>query len=312
MKSKKIITGLLLFMMLMLALSGCGEKGKLMMNFKKGDSYNVEASINTKTTMNIMNQNVETNLIENVKYNYSITDVDKSNTYTIKCTIKSMNMKQTSAQGSVEYDSSKNAADSDAVSKMMSSMIGKSYTMKITSSGEVKEITGIDEMMNGIINSTELKDSDKTAAQNVFKQFLSDDVVKQQAEEMFKLYPNKKVNIGDKWNTSMNISAGIPMSINTTLQLKDEKDGVATINEDSKIKVDGDKATLDMEGMKFKYNISGKQNGTIKIKEDSGLITNQEITQKLTGTIGIDGNEQIGSQSFPVTIETTASYKMSK
>lgn len=302
MKNKKAITILLICMAFMLALGGCGEKGKLMMNFKKGDSFNVEMNTNLKTTMNILNQNVETDEVEKVLYNYKITDIDKDNVYTIKATIKSIYMKSANEKGTNEYDSSKDIGKNDINSNLMTSLIGRAFTIKLTPVGEVKEIKGFDELIKTWTSNTTEQDS--------LKKLFGNDALKEQVEQMFKLYPDKKVNVGDKWTTDMSISSGIPMSIKTTLQLKDKKNGIATIDENSKIGMNGDKSVMDFGGLKFKLNLSGDQNGTIKIKENPGLITNREITQKITGTMSVEGNEQLNGKSFPITIESTISYKI--
>lgn len=311
MKGKSII-GLLICIVFMLALSGCGENGKLMIKFKKGDSYKVEANNSSKTKMTISNQNNENDEIEKYVYNFKITDIDKDNTYTINSTIKSIYFKSTGSGGTYEYDSLRDTAKNDINSMMMTSFIGKSFTIKITPTGEVKEVTGFDELINTQIDNLPLGDEYKTTEKNILKQFFGKDSLKQQVEQMFKVYPDKKVNVGDKWSTKMSTSLGIPMIIDSTFQLKEEKDAIATVSEYSKIYVDQNKKTVKIDGMNEKANVSGVQNSTIKINENSGLIIDQEITQKLTGTIGMNKDKQSASQTVPVTEEITTSYKMSK
>lgn len=313
MRNKKTIISLLLCMCMtfMLVLSGCNNKDKLMLNFKQGDSFNVEENTNLKTIMTVSNQNIETDQNEKVTYNYKIVDVDKNNIYTIKSTIKTMYFKQASTQGNIEYDSSKNASNSDALSKMMNSVIGKSYILKITSNGEVKEINGVDEIINDALSNTGLNEKDKSEVLSTFNQIFNNEALKQQIEQMFRLYPDKKVNVGDKWNRNTDITAGIPMLIDSTMQFKEEKDGIAYIAGNSKIKVNEKNAVMNISGMKFNYNLTGDENGSFNVKEDSGIISDGKINQKLSGTICVD-NGQIIREGFPISIESSISYKMSK
>lgn len=310
MKNKRVITGLLICMMFMMVLSGCSEKGRLKINFKKGDSYKVEVYSNSKSVETVSNKNIESNQTEKDVYIYKVVDVDKDGTYTINSTIKSISFKYTGTGGTLEYDSSKDIVKNDFNSMIMTSFIGRNFTIKITPTGEVKKVTGFDELINSQVNSCPFNENYKTTERNILNQFFSKDALKEQIKQMFNLYPDKKVNVGDKWNIQTSISSGVPVLINSIFQLKNDKNGVAEISENSKINTDGNEKVPNTGGVNALCNASGNQSGTIRINEDSGLIIDREITQKITGTIGLGGKSD--SQSIPINTEVTASCKMSK
>lgn len=314
MKLKRTISLICSAVLIMAAFSGCGaDTSMLALNLKKGDIYKAELTYNQTITETFMGKKIQVGQDAVYNYEYNIQDVDGFGVYTIKVTYKNMKVKTTSNGITNEYDSAK-IKSSDPSSRCIGALTGQSFIMKIDRYGNVKSIEGVDKIIDKVINGCNLDEKTKASVKQLFDQVLNKDVLKQQFEEAMEVYPAKKIKKGDMWTDSITISKGIPMKISTKMILKDVKDGVATVYEHSTIKADDNKEGLVVNGIKFKYSLTGDQCGNINIKTDNGLILDSKIEQDFEGKMTVEGNTGLGisAQEIPVEVEGSYSMKMSK
>lgn len=313
-KLKRTISLICIAVLIMAIFSGCGtDTSMLALNLKKGDIYKAELTYNQTITETIMGKKMEVGKDAIYNYEYNIQDVDSHGVYTIKVTYKNMNVKTTSNGVTNEYDSAK-INSSDPSSRCIGAVTGQSFIMKIDRYGNVKSIEGVDKIIDKVMNGCNLDEKTKASVKELFKQILNEDVLKQQFEETMEVYPTKKIKKGDMWTDSITISKGIPMKISTKMILKDVEDGVATIYEHSTIKAEDNGEGLTVNGIRFKYSLTGDQCGNINIKTDNGLILDSKIELGFEGKMTAEGKagSGISAQEIPIEVEGSYSMKMSK
>ncbi|MCX5638754.1 MAG: DUF6263 family protein [Planctomycetota bacterium] len=107
----------------------------------------------------------------------------------------------------------------------------------------------------------------------------------EQVRDLDKIYPDRPVGVGDSWNKTIVLSVGFPMIMENKWTLKEHKDGVATIELDSTIKPDPNAKPMEMGQMKMSYELSGRQQGLIRMRESTGQLISSKMEQQLSGQV---------------------------
>ncbi len=313
MKTKKNLVFLLMLVLMVTLFSACDNISDIQLNVKTGDKYNVTQSTEQKISMDANGQKIDVTQIITTGYTYNITDVTKDDLATISVTYDTLSVKQTSVDGTKEYDSKKSNSKADPQNIIYNSMIGHGFTFKVSKDGKIKSIDGVNKMLDNILTKLDGFDAiTKAELVNYLKQNFGDDAIKESLSQMTEVYPDKdkKIKMGSSWKSEETIAYGFPMKLNNVCKLKELKNGVYTVNINSKISANDDGKELDLAGLKMKYKISGNENGTIKLNKDNPFIQNGELSQSLKGTAEVNVSEQ--NLSIPVTIESKISYTVKK
>jgi len=288
------------------ALAQGAEKVELRLRLKKGDVYHVKQSVEQKITQEFQGQKMEIAQTFGFGYLYVVQEVDPESTATIKITYDSVAMKQDGPMGHVEYDSTHPPGPVPMQAKAFAGMLGLGFTMKITPEGEVKEVKGVDAMLQKMLENSGLPEGPMRdgMAQGLKKQF-SDEGMKEMMSQMTGFYPKEPVGAGEKWKREIKISKTLPMIIDSTYTLKSRKDGVATIDAVMVVKPNPKGEPMDMGVMKVGYKLGGKQQGSFEVNEATGMVKTSRLKQKLSGTIVIEGMpNQPEGMTLPMAIES--------
>ncbi|MFI5134138.1 MAG: DUF6263 family protein, partial [Chitinophagales bacterium] len=99
--------------------------------------------------------------------------------------------------------------------------------------------------------------------------FNSDDI-KDQFAQVFYIFPQKEVRVGDSWEKSYETKSRVPAKYNTTYTVKD---------------IDGDMVTLsaktNIQASDENMKTQGTQNGTLLVDSKSGLVVNAEFEMEI-------------------------------
>jgi hypothetical protein len=79
------------------------------------------------------------------------------------------------------------------------------------------------------------------------------------------------------------------------------------------IDADNSAKPVEIMGLKVKYNISGEQKGTLRLKKSSGIPESTVLTQKLEGNMEIEANDLVPQAlKIPLTMEIKMTTEMKK
>lgn len=172
----------------------------------------------------------------------------------------------------------------------------KNYPLLITISevGQVKDVTGINELLDRVVASIPLDSARKQMIKTTTEKIMGKDFVKSMIEQSFKIYPSKKVSVGDTWSDSMTLTAGLDFKMANNFTLKGVDNNKATID----IASDITSGSMDMGMMKIETNMKGTQKGTMEVDVPTGMTTSSDLDQDIAGNMKIMGME------IPVKIKT--------
>ncbi len=287
---RKVLSALLISGMVF-SLSACNSNLALFINAKAGDNYKYHMLMNQTTNTETMGQKTTSKQEMTTDYTISVADVDSEGNLTLNYKYDAVKM-NIEANGTKQTIDSNTTDSSDPTSGIYKSMIGKGFSTKMTKYGEVKEISGIDEMINSMVESIDTGDNEEMAAfieqtKVSLKESFGDETIKSSIQQSTNIFPKNGVKIGDSWDVNSSIKALVPMDIKTTYTLDKVEKGIAHISLKSEYKTDNSKAS-DFMGMKMTTDLSGTMAGTIRVNIKNGLLSEGEITQNMSGKMSIN------------------------
>ena len=162
-----------------------------------------------------------------------------------------------------------------------SGIIGKKFTMKVNAEGKIKEITGFEEIIKGMMdNLPEVGQAKAIMSQSMKEQF-NPERMNETFTPMFNIYPNKKVGVGDKWSNSYELSLQ-GMNTSSEFTVKSFQGDKAVIEVTSKMISIDENVDPTMAAMK----ISGTQTGIMTLHTTSGLVIDGTIDQDFEMLLG--------------------------
>ena len=260
-------------------------------NFKftpaDGSVYTTTVSTKTNMTQNVMGQEVKV-----------ISDMATVNTNTIKN--NGANKDFTSTYEKLEMISNINGQEvkfssvtDDAQSKILKSIVGKSYTATLNEKGEIQAITG-NEALSKI-----------AADDESLKQVVSKNAIEESIKSSFDYIPGKEVSVGDSWVTNSTMNNMVKINYKTVYKLIAVDGDMATINFDAAVATDGD-VPFESQGMTMDMNISGTSKGVLKINIKDGMPAETTSVTDLKGVVKVTGME------IPLELKTDVSQKTTK
>lgn len=283
-----------------------GEKIKLRLRLKKGESYKLRMTTDQKISQTIQGKQVDMSQTMGIGFTYHVREVDADGTAAVKLTYDSVLFKQDGPLGKIEYDSSNPPETVHPMAKGFAALTGQSFSMRLSPQGQIKSVEGVDAMFTRVMQNIDVPDARvKATLEKKLKQQFGDDALKEMMENTMAIYPDKPVAIGDSWSKKVVVTKGFAITLENTWTLKDRKDGVAVVDVQSKITPSQNAKPIEMGMMKVRQDISGSQEGQMEISEATGWPVRAGMTQKLSGKMHVEqGPGPLKDQSWPITIES--------
>lgn len=276
-----------------------------------GDIYHFSMIMEQSVTQTLNEQAM--NVEQTMGFGFSLTaaKTDEEKNVWVDVSYEWIQIKQTGPAGEIEFDSRNPSESEDASTKAFNALIGKGYSMKVSPSGEILEISGLDTMISALLNDMEIEDEELAAQmEEQFNKQYNEETLKEQMGNMVIQYPEGAVEIGDTWTASVKSSALVPLAVDTTYTLLAYQDGIATIGTSSTISSDSEASATDMGAYQIQYNLSGTQEGTTDVDTAVGWSASSTITQTVTGSMTMTmGTDEV---AVPISILSIVRMEMDK
>lgn len=310
--TKQLISvGFVIIFSALLIVSCTWAELKVKMQFapKVGDVYHLSMVMEQEIKQTLMDEEMTMNQTIGFGFSYTATAIDENGNVVIDVQYEWVQVKQTSPNGEMTYDSRNPSEEVDQAALAFGALVGKGFSMKVSPAGEVLEISGLDTMITALLDDMKLEDQALRAQmEEQLKKQYNEEALKEQFGSIIVKYPEGEAKIGDTWTASVKSSSIVPLAVETTYTLTGYKDGIATIGASSTISTDSENSETDMGMYKIQYNLSGTQEGTIEVDTEIGWSVSSVITQTVTGEMTLSmETEEI---TVPVTIQSVAHVEM--
>lgn len=230
---------------------------------------------------------------------FTVNDI-KNNVYDITLNLISKRNSQTAEGKTIVVDTKQPIPKEDDLKMIWNinrALTSNKLNMKMDTKGNVISITGFEPVYTKVSTAVGslVKDANQKASVVAsLKESFNEKVLKDQFSKNLTMMPKKGVKIGEKWTNTENADPNGKIKVTSNYVLKSVGNGIAEIAVTGGIPKKTDKQA---QGA-MTHSISSElvQNGTIKFDENTGWITNQNITVKTTQIETISDGKQ--SQSM--------------
>jgi len=223
----------------------------------------------------------------------------------MEVTYNRMKMTMALPNGNMEFDSDKKD-ENDKMSKVLGGIVKKPFSVKMTKSGKITDVSGVESLFTGAFDSVGQVDE-------MQKKQILDQVMQSYGNKAFKgnmemgtaIFPDTKVSKGDSWTINTKLESQLTADIETVYTLTEVGPDYYMLSGKSEIKQIETENTANLNGMDMKYNISGSMTSTLKIDKSTGWINTGDIRQELDIELKIADNPQVpGGMTIPMQMDT--------
>jgi hypothetical protein len=218
----------------------------------------MESTVDMNMKMDGGLMNMDTKMA--MEFSMKVDTIDTDGIISVTSEYSRMKMKMNMPQGNVDYDSNNPESDdpiTKAMADAMSGMIHTPFTMKMNGRSEMVEAPDFSTMF----------ESNPAAAGQA-------DQLKQTFDNMFAIYPENKVKLGDSWDRTMNTGGQMPMDMDATYTVKEILDDKVVLAITGKVKSDGGMAEA-----------TGTFTGTMEVDRATGFPFNSKMNQDISVTV---------------------------
>jgi hypothetical protein len=200
-----------------------------------------------------------------------------------------------------EQDADKAAESTDPVEKTLGILKGANLLAVVSAAGQIKSIQGDQAIKDKLLAEFSPGDTyAKTIASQQWDRQVKDGLLKNNMEQMFNIFPDSAVHVGDRWKLSSTQHEQINMVNKASCQLKEIVDGTAVIHSVGEISSDSSSGSLN--GTPYTADLKGKEESDAAMETTTGMLLHSTSESEITGTISSMGRD------IPVTI--TISMKL--
>lgn len=164
------------------------------------------------------------------------------------------------------------------MARVFSGIKGKKFDMQVDEEGKVLSVSGFDAIINGMIDSTGVEGDMRLQMQASLSDQFNEQAIKDQFAQVFTIFPNKKVKVGDNWEKSFEMGGKMPAKFSTVYTVKQIEGDQLTLDAKTAISPSGDQAEL-----------KGTQTGILLVDGKTGLVRSADFTQHMETTVqGMD------------------------
>lgn len=298
---KKII---ILLFVLALAQLGYSQKHTLELKLKSGETYTQSFNANSTINQNIngMEMSIKMDIGGKVSFNVlGMTD----GIYDLKVTYDRMSMNMALPNGNMKFDSD-SINENDVTSKVFGSIVNKPFSAKMTKSGKITEVSGVEDLFSDAFKSVgQIDEMQKKQILDQMMQSYGDKAFKGNIEMGTAIFPETKVSKGDSWTINTKLESQLTADIQTVYTLTDVGKDFYMISGKSEIKPSAEGNNVNLNGMDMQYEISGTMTSTLKIDMATGWTNDGDVRQELDIELKIPDNPQVpGGMTIPMQIDT--------
>lgn len=270
--------GLLAILFIAFAFNSQAQKYTFQYNFNKGDTFIQTSVSNMKLSQERMGQTVDTK--STVKYRYKVADIQNDLIFmTMSYEFMNMEMDGMGQKMTINSDNSNDNPVFADFSKVFNSIKENEIAFVMSKRGEIKEINGIEEIRQAIINSG--VDANNPLTSQLMQQF-SKNTLMTLFEQLSSHFPDNPVEIGEMWERDLSIhQSSINMDAKTKITFLSMEDDIATLKVETELGSEDKVYKQEMNGMEINTILFGSQNGIMKVDLRTGWIQENSTTQNM-------------------------------
>jgi hypothetical protein len=288
------------------------EKMQYRLKLQKGKKYYLRMITETKTSYTLMGRERPMEEVIGFGYNFDVNDIDMNGNAWVTCTFDWIKLNYKGPGGQVVYDSTQLFAPVAPAAKRLAMLLGARFQIITTPLGNVKQVTGLQRMFKKIEKNIKKRRQESFMLESLKEQF-TEKTIKQIFESHLAVYPETAVGVGDSWRKTVVAPQGQPIIVENIWTVKERKNGIAIIENNSNIKSDPNVKPVKGDTTKTSRTLSGKKHGLMEVEELTGLIRDSSLNLEMTGEIKVETTgEETSEKIIPMKVQSVVTFQMTE
>jgi len=278
------------------------QNADLSLKLEKGNEYKQTIVSKATVVQEVTGQKISMVMTISGAMSFLVKDIAE-NGYNMEIKYEKLSMSMQMPQGSLEFTSEKNDPN-DIFSTILGAMINRPFEITMSKLGKVTEIKNVEDLWEGAINQFEqLPEMQREQIKAQIMKAYGADALRGNIEMVTAIYPDNKVNYGDKWTVNTTLESGMSANMSTEYEFAELTSDYALIKGNSIIETADKDAYIESNGMPMKYDLKGSMGSEIKVDKNTGWILEAKIKQEIKGDVYIRENPQMpNGMKIPMTM----------
>jgi len=176
------------------------------------------------------------------------------------------------------------------VEKLLGYLKGATIKVVLGPGGEMRSVTGYEAIKEKIMAGFRSDDTySKTIAEQQWDQRIKAGLIQKNMEQLFRIFPDSAVHVGDKWRLKTEEHNEVNLRINSEYTLKSIHDGVAVIRSEGEIS--SEDSTGNAMGYNFAMSLKGRQEGQFEVQMATGMVVSSALESHIEGDVDMMGRK---------------------
>jgi hypothetical protein len=301
----KFLAPLLLLVLVFAPDTFAQEKQNLRLRLSKGDVHDMVLTLDQTADQTLHETAIHTTQTISLGYTFRIEDVDDQGVATVSVRYNAVSFHSKSPAGELSYDSAQPGSYVPAVASGPAALVGQSYSLKVSASGSVVQVSGLDAVLKAATAKLSLPDGPARAAvESDLKQRLDEQNVKSGLSAVFAPFPNHPVAIGESWYRKSQLDLAIPLTVESTWTFARQEDATVSIDVVGRAST-APNSSIDLgRQSKMSYDLQGEVHGQVQLDAATGWPSGSTLTQTLCGNATVV-SPGAPAQVVPITVQST-------
>jgi hypothetical protein len=195
-----------------------------------------------------------------------------------------------------DLDAANAANSADPVEKLLGSLKEANIVAVLSSAGEVRSVSGFKEMHDKFMGEFPAANGIQSdAIKDKWDNSIGDGMVKNNMDQLFRIFPDSAVHIGEKWQLNSKQKGELPLNLTNSFALTDIHDQIAFLESDGEMTSD---SVTQFMGYNVTTDLKGRQKGEYQLDVKTGMVLKANVSASVEGTLQLMGRD------IPVTIES--------
>ena len=214
---------------------------------------------------------------------------DSSGNIVLSLTYDQIKMRTKDGDDVTEQDAANGVNSIDPMERMLALLKAAHVVATTTTAGDIKSVVGYQEVASQMLAGINTSLGEKTKAQLQWRQLVEQGIIHKNMEQLFRLFPDSAVHVGDKWKIFSKESDDLTFDVKSFFTLKAIQDGLAKIETRGEIATDS--AATGVMGMTAVPDLKGTQEGSYSVDIRTGMLVGAEINTEIEGTMQVAGRD---------------------
>ncbi len=261
------------------------QKMNVQLNLEEGQTYHQVMTSESIIVQNFQGQEMTMDMLIRGGLNYTVKGKE-DDAFLIDMMYDSLTMIMNTPEQKIVM-SSESTDTTNMYGGIMRAFTGKSFTIKMNKTGEIVDVTGMDNLYEGMADEYPgMTEQQRQQFREQMKDALGKNAMKNNLEMATAIFPDEPVMIGDTWQIVTQMAKPFEGTLTTTYELADTTSTAYKVQGESIIESSG---TESQSGQEISYTLDGTMTSNLVVDKKTGWINNADVEQKLSGNFEAQG-----------------------